>query len=120
MASKKSASTEKDLKKSVKKLRAQVVRAEAKADKWKKKATKLEKSATRSDAQAKKLEKASSPVVAPIPAIAEPTEPAVTTDSTESGPNEGWTVVQLRAEARSRGLTGLSGKSKAQLLQALS
>ena len=43
-------------------------------------------------------------------------------DASESaaGPDESWTVVQLRAEARSRGITGLSGKSKAQLLEALS
>ena len=35
-------------------------------------------------------------------------------------PDETWTVVQLRAEARARGLVGTSNKSKAQLLDALS
>ena len=40
------------------------------------------------------------------------------TDS-EERPDSTWTVVQLRAEARARGLTGLSNKSKAELLDAL-
>jgi hypothetical protein len=35
-------------------------------------------------------------------------------------PDETWTVVELRAEARARGLVGMSSKSKAQLLAALS
>lgn len=35
-------------------------------------------------------------------------------------PDESWTVVQLRAEARARGLAGMSSKSKGQLLAALS
>jgi hypothetical protein len=35
-------------------------------------------------------------------------------------PDETWTVVQLRAEARARGLVGMSKKSKAELLDALS
>jgi hypothetical protein len=34
-------------------------------------------------------------------------------------PDASWTVVRLRAEARSRGLSGLSNKSKADLLEAL-
>lgn len=128
-AKKRSTTAEKDLKKTVKKLRAQLDRSDAKADKWKKKAGKLEKATALSDARVKKLTKqlektSSSPVVAPIPAVAEPTETAAettqTTESSGAGPNPDWTVVQLRAEARSRGLTGLSGKSKAQLLEALS
>ena len=35
-------------------------------------------------------------------------------------PDESWTVVRLRAEARDRNLTGMSGKSKAELIEALS
>jgi hypothetical protein len=35
-------------------------------------------------------------------------------------PNETWSVAQLRAEPRTRGLTGMSNKTKAQLLTALS
>ncbi len=34
-------------------------------------------------------------------------------------PDDSWTVAQLRAEARTRGLTGLSRKTKAELLAAL-
>ena len=158
-AKKRSTTADKDLKKTVKKLRSQRDRADAKAEKWKKKARKLEKSAAQSDAQVKKLTKrldkatrtskdstvgdTSSSTVAPIPAVA--AEPAdvpeavdmdgIDTEATQGegidteapdaseaavGPDESWTVVQLRAEARSRGLTGLSGKSKAQLLEALS
>lgn len=47
-----------------------------------------------------------------VPARANGTDPATT-------PNETWTVAQLRAEARNRGLTGMSNKPKAQLLSAL-
>lgn len=124
-AKKRSAPADKDLKKSVRKLRAKLDRADAKADKWKKKATKSEaevkKLTRRLDKASRTTEKASardssSPTVAPIPAVA--AEPAEATE-TPAGPDAGWTVVQLRAEARSRGLTGLSGKSKAQLLDAL-
>ena len=35
-------------------------------------------------------------------------------------PDETWSVVRLRAEARARGLTGMWDKTKAQLLAALS
>ncbi len=46
---------------------------------------------------------------------AEPTTPDGVTV-----PDQSWTVVQLRAEARARGLAGLSNKSKTQLIAALS
>ncbi len=36
-----------------------------------------------------------------------------------SGPDESWTVAALRAEAKKRGLTGYSRKTKAQLLAEL-
>lgn len=127
------ASADKDLKKTLKKLRSQLDRADARADKWRKKAVQLEKSAAKSQAEVKKLTKrldkasrtgrqssaddSSSPTVAPIPAVA---ADAPDTAESDGGPSSDWTVVQLRAEARSRGLTGLSGKSKAQLLEALS
>lgn len=42
------------------------------------------------------------------------------TTSTATKPDKTWTVVQLRAEATARGLTGVSNKPKAQLLTALS
>lgn len=46
--------------------------------------------------------------------VAEPTTDGVTM------PDETWSVVQLRAEARARGLVRMSNKPKAQLLTALS
>jgi septal ring factor EnvC (AmiA/AmiB activator) len=141
-AKKRTAPADKDLKKTVKKLRTQLDRADTKAGKWKKKSDQLQKSLTQSEAKVKKLSKrldkatrtaetspaddTTSPTVAPIPAVAQPvtepvTEVAEVSDTSQdaAGPDESWTVVQLRAEARSRGLTGLSGKSKAQLLDAL-
>jgi hypothetical protein len=36
-----------------------------------------------------------------------------------SGPNASWTVAELRAEAKRRGVTGYSRKTKSQLLAAL-
>jgi hypothetical protein len=36
-----------------------------------------------------------------------------------STPDASWTVAELRAEARPRGLTGLSRKSKAEIIAAL-
>ena len=89
-AKKRSTDADKELKKTVKKLRSQLDRADAKADKWKKKAGKLEKSAAQSEAQVKKLTKrlekandksrrssagdTSSPTAAAIPAVADPAD----------------------------------------------
>lgn len=52
-----------------------------------------------------------------------PTERAAHGEPTSSDdrvPDDTWTVVQLRAEGRARGLTGLSSKTKPELLAALS
>ena len=46
-------------------------------------------------------------------------EKAVSTSDPTDLPDASWTVARLRAEASSRGLTGLSGKNKAQLIAAL-
>ena len=140
MATKKRSTTaDKDLKKTVKKLRSQLDRSDAKADKWKKKAgesqAEVKKLTKRLDTAIRTSKRSSaddtSPTAAPIPAVAAPpdTRETVDTDVSETAvadaseptaaPDESWTVVQLRAEARSRGLSGLSGKSKAQLLEAL-
>jgi hypothetical protein len=48
-----------------------------------------------------------------------PVAEATTVDAV-TVPDETWSVVQLRAEARARGLTGMSSKTKGQLLDALS
>jgi hypothetical protein len=116
-SSKKTDATEKDLRAKAEKLRSKLDRAEAKAQRWKGVARRHEKAANESRATVKKLrkrlDKASSEGSVP-----EAAAPAAV--SSAAGPDETWTVVRLRAEARSRGLTGLSGKSKAELLEALS
>jgi chromosome segregation ATPase len=114
---KRPSSTEKELKTDVKKLRSKLERADAKADRWKKKAARLQKAAARSEAQVKKLEKRLGKATR---AAEQPAPDAGTGEATSAVvPDETWTVAQLRAEARDRGLTGLSGKPKAELLAAL-
>ena len=125
MSAKKRSSAEKDLEKTVRKLRTQLERSDAKAKHWKKKAGQADKAVTTSQTRVKKLErrleKASAPATRPVEESAAQEAPAVSEEpsATEAGPDSSWTVVQLRAEARSRGLSGLSNKSKAQLLDAL-
>jgi hypothetical protein len=132
----------KKLKAAVKKLRAKLDRAELRGDRWKRKAVRLDKTTTALEAKVKKLKKRNKALEkASRAAASRPTDPigpsimtevptSVLADSTPDrspegepelmvGPDASWTVAQLRAEARSRGLTGLSGKTKAQLLTAL-
>ena len=132
-ASKRSASDEKDLKATVKKLRSRLDKAEANAKRWKKEARRQTEAAAQSDRQVAKLtrrlEKASrsaessdagSGSEAALPkAMVTPMATAEIPRSDATSPDPTWTVLQLRAEARSRGLTGLSRKSKAELLSAL-
>jgi DNA repair exonuclease SbcCD ATPase subunit len=129
--------TNRELKKTLSGVRGQLTKTETKltkanekADRWKKETAAQRTAASRSDARVEKLQKkldraaaALEPVqaVGPLEAAAsgrtvgEPTAPDGLTV-----PDETWTVVQLRAEARARGLVGMSNKSKAQLLDALS
>jgi hypothetical protein len=46
-------------------------------------------------------------------------EAADSSSQPTSTPDASWTVVRLREEARARGLTGMSKKSKAEVLAAL-
>ena len=66
---------------------------------------------------------ASQPSVArnelPSPTRVTAPETAVSADQPTSTPDASWTVVRLRQEARARGLTGMSGKPKAEVLAAL-
>jgi hypothetical protein len=134
---KKSSVGKKELKKTQSVLRGQLTKtetklakAEAKAERWKKEAAAQRNSAARSGARAEKLQKkldraatdleptrATGPLEAAASGrpVAEPT-----TSDGVTVPDETWTVVELRAEARARGLVGMSSKSKAQLLAALS
>jgi exonuclease VII large subunit len=121
MAAKKRSSSEKELEKTVRKLRTKLERSDTKVKQWKKRAVQSDKALATSQARVKKLERrldkaavpATPEAVEAVEAV-EPQHPAAA-----EGPDPSWTVVQLRAEARSRGITGLSNKSKAQLLDAL-
>lgn len=116
---KKSSTSRKDLRVEVKKLRAKVDRAEAKAARWKSEARRAEEVSKKSERRVAKLTKrldrvSGTSASGPAPAVQ--TRP-LTPPST--GPDDSWTVVALRDEARSQGLTGFSRMSKADLLAAL-
>ena len=116
-ADKQRKSEEKNLKATVKKLRSRLEKADADAKQWKKEAARQKEAATESERQVKKLSKR----LKKASAKGEPNRsaPVQVPQSNPPRPDASWTVLQLRAEARSRGLTGLSGKSKAELLDAL-
>ena len=117
---KKSGAKQQELKQTLSNLRAQLTKTEKKlakatkrAERWKKEAKAQEKSAARAGAQTEKLrQERSEDVVAPAPVQADAKGVAA--------PDESWTVAQLRAEARARGMSGMSNKPKAHLLDALS
>ncbi len=133
----KSSTTQKDLQKSLSSLRRDLSRTEkalakakSRAARWRKEAKVQKQSASRARARVEKLRQkldgasaARKPVkaAAPTEVVASdgPVTEPVATDAV-TAPNETWSVVQLRAEARARGLTGMSNKTKAQLLAALS
>ncbi len=129
--------TNKALKKTLSGVRGQLTKTETKltkanqkAERWKKETAAQRTAASRSDARAEKLQKkldraaaALEPVQAVGPLEAAASGLTVGEPTAADGltvPDETWTVVQLRAEARARGLVGTSNKSKAQLLSALS
>ena len=129
---------QKELEKTISTLRGQLTRTEKKlakanerAERWKAEAKAQEKSASRAGARAEKLhqklDKASAALKPAQDTAAPPKATApnrtVTEPTTADGvtvPDETWSVVQLKAEARARGLVGMSNKPKAQLLAALS
>ena len=133
---KKLSATNKELSKEITTLRgrlttteAKLARTEERAKRWKTETTAARTAASRSDARAEKLQRKLDRAAATLePAErSAPAEAAAanlpTAEAAISGgvtvPDSTWTVPQLRAEARARGLTGLSGKPKAQLLAAL-
>ena len=116
----------------VEQLRSRLEKAEGKADRWKARAGRYEKDAVELRAELKKvterLDEAASRAAgtaadtavgvdeadeASEAAPVRPTEPA------HAQPDSSWTVVRLRAEARSRGITGVTTKPKAELLALL-
>lgn len=133
----KSSPKQKDLEKSLSNLRGQLsktekalTKAKNRAERWRQEAKAQKSSASRARARVEKLHQKLDEPSAPR----EPVPPAVPMDVMPSGrpvaqpttvevvtvPDEAWSVVQLRGEARVRGLTGMSNKTKAQLLAALS
>ena len=133
MAKKKSTSKKDELKQEVSSLRGELTKAEAKLSKKTKKVEALKeeakvqrataaKAGTRAKKLQKKLDRASEALEPVADAVAEPSAEAVTQPAgagTSAVPDETWTVAQLRAEARARGLVGMSGKPKAALIDAL-
>ena len=111
------------------KTQAKLTKATKSADRWKKEAAAHRTAAARSDARAEKLRHKldrATAALKPAPATkskkAAASGDSTTEPSTAYGlttPDETWTVVQLRAEANARGLTGMSDKTKEQLLAAL-
>ena len=104
-------------------------KAKDRADRWRQQAKDQKRAAQRARARIEKLQRklagasASSAKVqaAPMAGLASVTPVAESrTVEAVTVPDGTWTVVQLRAEARARGLTGMSNKTKAQLLTALS
>jgi chromosome segregation ATPase len=129
--------TNRELKKTLSGVRGQLtktetklIKANQKADRWKKETAAQRTAASRSDARVEKLQKkldraaaALEPVQAVSPLEAAASGLTVGEPTAADGltvPDETWTVVQLRAEARARGLVGMSKKSKAELLDAMS
>jgi len=131
MATKKKSLSEKKLRATIKKLKAKLKRADAKANRWQKTAKRHQATAASSQARIAKLEKKlakAARMASPTstrrdkqPSPAEAVAPVATNSARQltSRPDASWTVVRLRAEARARGLSGLSGKPKAELLAAL-
>jgi len=130
-------SKQKDLAKSLVDLRVELTRtqkaltkAKSRGDRWKQEAKAQRKSASRALARVEKLRQNVSKSRAPRQPV-RPVSPVEPTSARRAGadvaavdavtvPDETWSVVRLRDEARSRGLTGMSHKTKAQLLAALS
>ena len=124
-----------DLKKDLTSVRGQLTKTETKlakanqrAERWKTQAAAHRTAASRSDARVERLQKKLERATTALKPVATgPNEPArkggsVTEPTGPDGltvPDKTWTVVQLRAEARARGLSGTSKKSKTQLLAAL-
>lgn len=133
----KSNAKQKELAKSLSTVRGQLTTTEKKltkardqAERWKTEAKAQRKAASRAGARAEKLQQkldkasaAMEPVQATAPIEAAASGRPAAEPTTADGvtvPDETWSVVQLRAEARARGLVGMSNKTKAQLLAALS
>jgi hypothetical protein len=124
VAGKKRSSSGKKDKASVVELRSRLEKAEARGDRWKARAVRYREDTAELRAELKKVTKRLDKVTAQRSAArdgadrsAVPPEPP--SDQASNQPDSSWTVVRLRAEARSRGLAGITGKSKAELIDLL-
>jgi chromosome segregation ATPase len=115
VAKKKRSSSEKDLKADVKELTSRAEKAEARADRWKLRAGRYEKDAAELRAELRKVSKRLDKAQRTAP----PVTSLVEQPSQAPQPDATWTVGRLRAEARARGLNGVTSRSKAQLLDLL-
>lgn len=130
------AAKQKQLKKDLSAVKGQLTKTEKKLAKagertqrWQKEAKAHKKSASKAGARADLLQEQLDETRASLqPAPSEATVEAARADEPGSGeptddgvgtPGDHWSVVQLRAEARARGLTGMSKKNKAGLIDAL-
>lgn len=127
--------TNRELKKELSGVRGQLTKAQTKlakanerVDRWKKEAAAHRTAASRSDARVsrlrKKLDRAKTVLEPRIGGVGVTAgnSTSISDQTLTDGPtvpDTTWTVVQLRAEARARGLSGMSNKSKSQLLAAL-
>lgn len=116
---------ERELKATVKKLRSRLDAAESATDRWRDKARKHKANAATATAESgrlrKRLEKGSAEsgpaTKAADPKSGRPRKAAAKTPAARSDtPDATWTLAALRAEARTRGLSGYSRSTKAQLL----
>ncbi len=102
-----------------KKQRAALAKAEARADRWKAKAQKSRAAAAGAEKRVATLEKRVAKLEKRLARVRRDAAPAPTVEPAEGAPDDSWTVARLRAEARARGLEGLSRKTKQQLIDAL-
>ena len=109
VAKKKASSKERKLEERLEQVRAELAESEGKRARWKKRATRAE--AALADLQ-DQLRRGESDAREAFGEAQATTPAAPRADAS-------WTVAQLREEARRRGMSGLSGKPKAELLRAL-
>ena len=124
MANKKKskAGTEKRLKAQIKTLTAELADAKAKRDKWKKRAKAAQNDVVELRQGREQGEAATGNAAKRLPSLSASdgtSAAAAPKDGALPTPDESWTLAALRDEARRRGVTGLSGKPKAEVLAAL-
>lgn len=124
MANKKKskAGTEKQLKAQIKTLTAELADAKAKRDKWKRRAKAAQNDVVELRQGREQGEEATGKAAKRLTSLSASDGASAAPAPQADGfpmPDESWTLAALRDEARRRGVTGLSGKPKAEVLAAL-